>query len=452
MKDKFLKMLRAKEAKKAELQIRSKATEDVKELRSINDELTSLNAEIEELRGMIDDCEAEERAAAEKEKAEAEARKKAEEEEAARTKAIKDAEARAAQTQAKDYTPGKGFESRGKAVLAETEKENRAKAEERGKVLKEGRAITVASSNVVVPSFFADNIKGTFLQVSNLLDAVDVIPLNGGESYRQPFEKATADADYKAEGAQYATAETTFGYSDITKAKITAYNEITEEVEKLPAAPYADVVLGGVSRSLRKKLAKEIMVGTGQTNTLTGIFNASTDVIPTATDLEISAIDNTTLDSIVFGYGGDEAVEGSCVLILNKKDLAAFSRLRTTDGKKFHTIIPAANGGSGTIDGIPYIINSACGAVSDASTAANTYCMAYGNLKNYQLAVFSDIDIKRSEDYKFKEGMIAHKGVVFAGGNVVSYKGFLRVKKVAAQAASDSGSAGGSGEDTNGEG
>ena len=152
MKDKFLKMLRAKEAKKAELQIRSKATEDVKELRSINDELTSLNAEIEELRGMISDCEAEERAAAEKEKAEAEAREKAKAEEEARTKAIKEAEARAAQTQAKDYTPGKGFESRGKAVLAETEKENREKAEARGKELKEGRSITVASSTVVVPS------------------------------------------------------------------------------------------------------------------------------------------------------------------------------------------------------------------------------------------------------------------------------------------------------------
>lgn len=431
MKDKFLKMLRAKEAKKAELQIRSKATEDVKELRSINDELTSLNAEIEELRGMISDCEAEERAAAEKEKAEAEARKKAEEEEAARTKAIKDAEARAAQTQAKDYVPGKGFESRAKAVLEETEKENREKAEERGKELKEGRSITVASSNVVVPSYFADNINGTFLQVSNLLDAVDVIPLNGGESYRQPFEIATADGGYKAEGAAYQEAETTFGYSDITKAKITAYNEITEEVEKLPAAPYANVVLGGVSRSLRKKLAKEIMVGAGTTNTLVGIFNASSDVIPTASDLAITEIDNTTLDTIIYGYGGDEAVEGSCVLILNKADLAAFSRLRTQDGKKFHTIIPSQNGGSGTIDGIPYIINSACPALSASGTAANTYCMAYGNLKNYQLAVFSDIDVKRSDDYKFKEGMIAHKGVVFVGGNVVSYKGFVRVKKKA---------------------
>lgn len=420
-KDKLLKLLRAKEAKKAELQTRSNTTEDVKELRSINEELTALNAEMEELRSMVADIEAEEARAAE------EAKKKAEAEaEAARTKALKDAEE--AEKRSKEYTPGKGFEARGKANMGENPEE-RAKQEKRGEELKEGRSVTVASSSVVVPSYYADNINGTFLQVSDLLNAVDVIPLNGGESYRQPFEIATADAGYKAEGVAYQEAETTFGYSDITKAKLTAYNEITEEVEKLPAAPYANVVLGGVTRSLRKKLAKEIMVGAGTTNTLTGIFNAAAAVIPAASDLSVAVIDKTTLDSIVYGYGGDEAVEGSCVLILNKADLAAFARLRTDDGKKFHTIIPAANGGSGTIDGIPYIINSACGALSAATTAAGTYCMAYGNLKNYQLAVFSDIEVKRSEDYKFKEGMIAHKGVVFAGGNVVSYKGFLRVKK-----------------------
>jgi len=425
-KEKLMAMLRAKEAKKAELQSRSKTTEDVKELRSINDELSGLNDEIAELRGMIDDIEKEERAAAEKAKAEAEAKAKAEEE--ARTKAIREAEEKEARS--KGYVPGKGFESRDRANLGETEeKENRAKMEKHGKELKEGRSVTVASSNVVVPTYSSDKINDTFQQVSSLLDAVDVIPLPGGESYRQPWEAGSADGDYKAEGADYATADTTFGYSDITKAKITAYSEITEEVEKLPAAPYADVVLRGVNRSVRKKLAKQIMVGAGTTNTLTGIFNAASGVIPTASDIEITAITNTTLDTIIYGYGGDEAVEGSCVLILNKKDLAAFARLRSEDGKKIHTIIPGATGGYGTIDGTPYIINSACPALSDSNTAANTYCMAYGNLKNYQLAVFSDIEVKRSEDYKFKEGMIAHKGVVFVGGNVVSYKGFVRVKK-----------------------
>ena len=57
--------------------------------------------------------------------------------------------------------------------------------------------------------------------------------------------------------------------------------------------------------------------------------------------------------------------------------------------------------------------------------------MAYGNLQNYQLTVFSQLDIRRSDDFKFKSGMIAHRGSVFVGGNVVSYNGFLRIKKAA---------------------
>ena len=58
--------------------------------------------------------------------------------------------------------------------------------------------------------------------------------------------------------------------------------------------------------------------------------------------------------------------------------------------------------------------------------------MAYGPLSNYELATFSDTDIKRSTDVKFKEGMIAHRGVVFVGGNVAAHNGFLRIKKAIA--------------------
>lgn len=70
---------------------------------------------------------------------------------------------------------------------------------------------------------------------------------------------------------------------------------------------------------------------------------------------------------------------------LNKSDLKAFSQLRTTDGKPFHTIV--ARGNAGTIDGIPYIINSVLPALSASATAAGTYCMAYGSLSNYRLVV-----------------------------------------------------------------
>ena len=68
-------------------------------------------------------------------------------------------------------------------------------------------------------------------------------------------------------------------------------------------------------------------------------------------------------------------------------------------------------------------------ALSASATAAGTYCMAYGSLSNYRLVVFSDLDVQRSTDYKFKEGMIAHRAEIYAGGNVVTYNGFIRVKK-----------------------
>ena len=90
------------------------------------------------------------------------------------------------------------------------------------------------------------------------------------------------------------------------------------------------------------------------------------------------------------------------------------------------------HGNTGTIDGVPYIINSACPALSASATAANTKCMAYGPYQNYELAIFSDLDVQHSTDYKFKEGQIAHKAEIYAGGNVAVWNGFLRVKKVAA--------------------
>lgn len=114
-------------------------------------------------------------------------------------------------------------------------------------------------------------------------------------------------------------------------------------------------------------------------------------------------------------------------MILNKKDLKSFATLRGDDGEKIYDVVP--NGNTGTIDGVPFIINSACKAVSDATTSTGQYSMAYGPLSNYMLTIFSDLDVQRSTDFKFKQGMIAHRGSVFAGGNVVSKNGFLRVKK-----------------------
>lgn len=302
-------------------------------------------------------------------------------------------------------------------------------SEKRGQALMENRAVTVGSGNVVLPKHSATDIRPTFNEVSTLIDRVSSKTLKGGESYQQPYIKSYGEGDYTTEGNDYNTSETTFGYADITKAKVTAYSEDTEELQKLPAADYDAEVMKGITVATRKKLTREILIGTGATNRLVGIFSAAATAIDSETDLEISAIDASTLDEIIYSYGGDEDVEDAAVLLLNKLDLKAFAKLRTSDGKKVYNVV--SQGNSGTIDGVPFIINSACKAVSDAKTTAGQYSMAYGPLSNYQLTIFSDMDVQRSTDFKFKQGMIAHRGSVFAGGNVISKNGFLRVKKAA---------------------
>lgn len=393
------KVLKAKEEKRAALVRKSNESTDVTEVRGINTELETLASEIAEIRQAIEEAEQKQEQTP---PAPIEGRSSSKGE----PEGLKPI-----------ATYGLGVEKRDEEEVIDHEK--------RGKDLLESRSVTIGSGTILTPHHQAKDIKGTFNQVSSLVDRVTHKQLDGGESYSRAYEKGIGEGGYTAEGEAAHTAEPTFGYAEITKSKITAYAEETEEIEKLPAAKYSQTVEDSIRKAIRRKIAREILVGDGSTNHLMGIFN--TNVIEAGTDLEISAITNTTLNEIMFSYGGDEDVEDAAVLLLNKMDLKAFSQLRTDDGKPFHTI--KANGNVGTIDGVPYIINSACAAVSAAGTLPSTYCMAYGPLSNYEMAIFSDIDTKKSTEYKFKEGMICHKGVAFIGGNVAAHNGFIRVKK-----------------------
>lgn len=298
--------------------------------------------------------------------------------------------------------------------------------EKRGEEIFEKRAVTVDSGDLVLPKHDSANIKGTFNQVSTLIDRVSVVPLQGGESYETPFEIQHDEGNYTKEGKPYFDVDMEFGYAKINKTKVTAYTEITEEVLKLPRANYGQKVVESVRQSLRKKITKEILNGRGPVQEeFVGIFSAEAKAINPATDMEISEINEDTLENIIYAFGGDEDVEDEFTLILSKDDLRQFSKVRYPDGRKVYDI--KHNGNVGTIDGVSYVINSGAGSLATAEDG--DYLMAYGPLSNYEMAVFSPTEVKRSDDFKFKEGMVAHRGSVFSGGNVVAHNGFLRVKK-----------------------
>ena len=340
--------------------------------------------------------------------------------------------------------PEEGAEEPG-AGEGSQEPKNQERAK-RGKTLKDGRAVSFkgktltgikdtlsTASGVVMPKHTSPDISPTFNNVSSLIDRVKTVPLVGGESYQRPFVVSYGDgAGSTAESADYNTSEPTFGYADIVREKITAYAEEPEEMVKLPDADYDGVVEESVTRAIKRYASRQILVGLGGTGKFRGIFynpaKAADDIIDRSTDITtITAIDDGTLDEIIYSFGGDEDVEDVAVLILNKKDLKKFAKLRDKQGRKVYTIVN--HGNTGTIDEVPFIINSACGEVGGT---AESYTMAYGPLSNYEVAIFSDIDAQKSTEYKFKQGQIAYKASVFMGGNVVAKNGFIRVKNPAA--------------------
>ena len=311
-------------------------------------------------------------------------------------------------------------------VIEKKSSVDKEKLELRGQKLKENRVIQVASTEILLPSHTAPGIAPVpFSEVSTLVDKVHIVNLNGGETYKKSYVKSSGIAGTTVEGQAYSESEPAFGYLTVSKVKITVYTEITEELEKLPNLPYQTEILKHINLALKKKISEQILRGAGTANTFTGIFSDAAVALADTTPLEIEAITDTTLDDIIFAYGGDEEVEGGAVVIINKSDLRAFAGLKTNDGIKVHTIDTINK----TIDGIPYIINSHCKAVSNQATANGEYCIAYGSLKNYEVPVFSPVEISKSNDYKFKDGIISYKALVFTGGNVVGYNGFLRIKK-----------------------
>ena len=320
--------------------------------------------------------------------------------------------------------------------------------EQRAKDLKEGKTVSIAFDNaeqrsvtvqggtILVPKKYKNEISESFNAVSGMVDMLNTVPLNGGDSYNVAFEKGYGEGDYSTEGGEYKDIDVETDYVETGRAKITSYIEVKKEVKKLPAAAYLALISKRVTSSIKKKIGAQAIIGAGTTNTIKGIYNADVKVMPTedgTSDIELAGIDADTLNEITFAYGGNEDVEAPQTLILSKEDLKAFAKVKTEDGKFVYTI--TKNGAKGTIaykDGglaVPFVINSACNSISNKATTAGKYTMIYGSLMDFELPVFSDLEVQESTDYQFKKGMICYRADAIVGGTVSKYNGFVRVKK-----------------------
>ena len=429
MKDFLKKLIQRKKDEQAKLNKRMDESEDIKEVRSIGETLKTIAQEIAEAEAQLQAIENEPKDEPQEEQKDDEARADdnldPNEEEPTNENVER----------SKDYVKVGGTDIRhmattnlrgGNPMDKEQREAQNKEIEERAKLLKEGRAVTVASGNVLLPKHQSNDLATVpFRQVSTFYDLTKVRNLQGGESYEAPFTKSYGTGGLTEESSTYTEAEPEFETAKINKVKVTAYAEFSEELERLPNANYEAEIRKGVEIALKKKMAQQQIGGTGESNTFIGITstNADNTAVLASDDMELSKIDQDTLNKIIFAYGGDEEVEQKGVLVLNKADLLAFSLVKNDIGDHAYKIDLANQ----TINTVPYIINSNLTPLDTASKGQ--YSMIYGIPQYYETAIFSPVEIKKSYDYKFKDGMIAYRASVFAGGNTTAYRGFMRVKK-----------------------
>ena len=284
----------------------------------------------------------------------------------------------------------------------------------------QARATLISSGQLIKPTKVnteLQDIPGS--KVSSIIDLVHIEDCVGMSSYQVPYVVADADAaGEQVEGAAGSVSELgQFDYVTINPTNVLVLGQISKQAKKQTNVKYAAKVQQNALLALRKKAAAIV----------TGALKGSELVkeIPATA----GKIDATTLRNLTLQYGGDESVIGNAYLFLNKADLIAFGDVRGTNEKKaIYTITPnAANPNTGTISEggltVPYVINSALAALSAAGAKGRT--MFYGAPNSIHVGMFSDYEVRVSEDFAFDKLLDTIRGDLEMGADVTAKNSFL---------------------------
>ena len=331
--------------------------------------------------------------------------------------------------------------------------ELRDMAEERANTLRTGGAVTfaqdemrrfirnsvtLATETLAEPTGVDGTIRDAMGNVpGSIIDRVSVMDLTGLGNFLVPY----AVNDLTATGGKVKTnsgtartpgSDPTLAYAELRPYEVNVTQYIDRNISRLTPVAYYNYIQSMAMRAMRRKVASLIVNGDGQgTPDMFGIKNAKNkDGNVICASVNVSAIDETIMDTLFYAYGSDEACGENAFLLLNKLDLKAIGMLRNSDKEKiFKMIRTSAN--EGVIDDsgstTPYSIMKDLTALSTAtaSSSAAIQTMIYGDPANYMLGLFGGFTIRIDESYKAAERMHTILGDVFVGGNVVVDKGFV---------------------------
>ena len=288
-------------------------------------------------------------------------------------------------------------------------------------------AVLSTTSGVVGPTGVGGINDAAGNNVSDFIDLIKITDCTGMASYKVAYLKADPTAAIGTDGTIPTESEPTFGSVELKPSLVNMLAYISREIRKQSPLQYEEKVQESARRALRRILSKLAV-----DKVLASALN---------TTLEVSAASGAALftprllSDIIMAYGGDEGVDGTAVLVLNKADLKAFAAVRgTNEYLPVYSIVPdASNPSAGVIkdnNGLScrYSLNKNVAALSTANLSTTaTKGMFYGNPQCAELALWGGVEVLVNEGYKFGEGLLTIRGEVSADSNVTVQNGFVVV-------------------------
>lgn len=271
----------------------------------------------------------------------------------------------------------------------------------------EVRAVLVSSGKLATPTEVAGINDVIGARVSSIVDLVKITDASGMGAYKVAYQTADATAATQTEGSAYNASDPTFDFVTISPQTEAVLSYISKQARKQTPLNYQAKVNESALVALRKRAAAIVTSKLLASGLNTKLYSVT--------------LNETVLRKIAFNYGGDESIVGAATLFINKADLITLGDVRgTSDKKPVYEITPdASNPNTGIIkDGglsVPYCI--------DSNLTSGT--LVYGQPRCFELALFSNYEINVSEDFAFDKGLLAIRGDVELGGDVVVKGGFV---------------------------
>nr|DAW56629.1 MAG TPA: major capsid protein [Bacteriophage sp.] len=401
MKEKLMKLLRAKQEQRDALNAQIIASDSKEERAAIGETLKALMDEIADVEKMLKDVD----------------------------EPAEEAPAEGSGEAQRSFRPLAAMETRnGEANEVEARARKFAETNRMTMSNKEARASILVSGGSIAQPVGVGGINGLMPQVSSIVDLVKIVDAsNMGGGYKIAYQITDAAAADKTEGSAATQSEPTFGVLTVTADDKALVSYISNKVRKQSPLAYEQKVRESAMTALRKA-ASEMIVDALETSTIAETL----DIGVTGTSAKTGVLDAGFLRKITLSYGGDEAVMGGAVLMLNKADLIALGDIRGTNEKLpvFKITPNATDPNTGIIEdgglAVRYVINNNCNALSGTTqTSAAIKGIFYGAPQAIELAMFSDYEVATSEDYKFAEDMLAVRGTASMGVGMGVYHGFV---------------------------